>query len=186
MTTIHGLCERVRTTSFCRLRRPVFICGVTVFAAFAICAGGGLRLNATGSLPLGFYVVSSGREANLVDFCPPEPFSAISVARGYRTVGGCSDGDSPLMKPVVAKAGDTVVASELGISVNGALLRNTAPRPKDSQGRPLPHHPFGTYSVAPGTVWVASIYNPLSFDSRYFGPISINQIRERLKPFLTL
>jgi conjugative transfer signal peptidase TraF len=90
------------------------------------------------------------------------------------------------MKPVVAIAGDTVEYSEFGIAVNGNLLRNSAPRSRDSKGRPLVHFPFGTYRVAADMVWVVSSYHPLSFDSRYFGPILAAAIRERLRPLLTL
>jgi conjugative transfer signal peptidase TraF len=90
------------------------------------------------------------------------------------------------LKPVVAKPGDVVELSARGISVNGALLSNTAPLSKDTKGRPLEPWPFGRYVVASGTVWVASSYHPRSFDSRYFGPISAAGIRERLKGLLTL
>lgn len=106
--------------------------------------------------------------------------------RGYRGSGACRDGAAPLLKPVVAKAGDTVELSARGIAVNGTLLPNTAPLSKDSQSRPLSAWPFGYYVVASDTVWVASTYHARSFDSRYFGPISTAAIRGRLKPFLTL
>jgi hypothetical protein len=46
--------------------------------------------------------------------------------------------------------------------------------------------PYGEYRVTPGFVWVASSYNPWSFDSRYFGSLPVGIIRRRLKPFLTL
>ncbi len=76
--------------------------------------------------------------------------------------------------------------SARGIAVNGLILPNTAPKTKDSQGRAMMPWPFGRYPVPPGFVWVASSYNPWSFDSRYFGPIPFGIIRDRLKPFLTL
>jgi type IV secretory pathway protease TraF len=62
-----------------------------------------------------------------------------------------------------------------GISVNGTLLRNTAPLEYDTMGRLLSHWPYGRYIVAKGTIWVASSYNPRSFDCRYFGPIKTYQ-----------
>ncbi len=166
--------------------KPVLAVAFTFSAAFAVCAWGGVRLNSTASLPIGLYRVTAAADANLVEFCPPEPLARISVVRKYRTPGNCPDGDSPLLKPIVAKAGDVVVVSKLGLRIDGILLKNTAPRVRDSKGRPLAHYPFGTYRVSAGTVWVASSFNPLSFDSRYFGPISIATVRERLKPFLTL
>ena len=184
-TATPGPFERIRKTSLCRLRMPLALCGATAFAAFATCQSLGVRLNTTGSLPIGLYRVSRATDANLVEFCPPEPFSEISVSRSYRTAGICPDGDNPLLKPIVARQGDIVQLSEFGIVVNGVLLRNTAPRPVDSKGRFLPHFPFGTYQVSAGTVWVASSYHPLSFDSRYFGPIPVGEIREHLKALLT-
>lgn len=168
------------------LFRPLLVVALTIFAAFAACAWGGVRLNWTMSLPVGLYRISTAADADLVDFCPAEPFAHISVARQYRHPGNCPDGGNPLLKPVVAKSGDVVVYSATGLRVNGILFRNTAPRARDSNGRPLPHYPFGTYRVEAGTVWVASTYHPLSFDSRYFGPISTAIIRDRLKPLFTL
>ena len=47
----------------------------------------------------------------------------------------------------------------------------------DSFGRPMRHYPFGSYSVAPGTFWVASSCDERSFDSRYYGPIAAGSIR---------
>ena len=37
--------------------------------------------------------------------------------------------------------------------------------------------PAEDYDVPPGFVWVASEYNALSFDSRYYGPIQISHLR---------
>jgi len=135
---------------------------------------------------VGLYVITTDEHANLVEFCPAEPFASLSIARGYRDPGACRDGAAPLLKPVVASAGDAVELSSRGISVNGVLLLNTAPLSKDSKGRPLGAWRFGRSFVAPGTVWVASSYHPRSFDSRYFGPITTTAIRHRLKPFLIL
>lgn len=169
-----------------RLRAPALALALTACASFGLCAWGGVRFNSTGSLPIGLYRVSNAADANLAEFCPPEPVSRLSVVRQYRNRGNCPDGDNPLMKPIVARSGDVVVLSKSGLEVNGSLLRNTAPRSQDSKARPLPHYPFGTYQVVAGTVWVASSYHPLSFDSRYFGPIPMSIIRHRLKPLLTL
>lgn len=175
-----------KTPLVSRLRAPALALALTSLAAFGLCAWGGVRLNLTGSLPLGLYRVSAAADANLVEFCPPEPLSRLSVARQYRNPGNCPDGDNPLMKPIVARPGDVVVLSKSGLQINGKLLRNTAPRSEDSKARPLLHYPFGTYRVSSGTIWVASSYHPLSFDSRYFGPIPTTIVRHRLKPLLTL
>jgi conjugative transfer signal peptidase TraF len=92
----------------------------------------------------------------------------------------------PLLKPIVAVAGDRVVLSNEGMRVNGRLLPKTAPLFHDAAGRSLHPWPFGVYVVEDGAVWVASTYNRGSYDSRYMGPIKISQIRARLRPLWLL
>src|ERR1700730_8009820 len=45
----------------------------------------GIRLNLTPSLPLGFYITSRSRDANLVEFCPQGAAATISLSRQSRT-----------------------------------------------------------------------------------------------------
>jgi conjugative transfer signal peptidase TraF len=146
----------------------------------------GLRINITNSLPTGVYRITNDANSSLVEFCPEGVFSALSSSRGYRPSGLCADGAAPLLKPVIAHPGDTVVLSGKGISVNGRSLPNTAPKYVDNAGRSLTAWPSGVYTVRPETVWVASTYHPDSFDSRYFGPIKAGLIRHRLKPLWVL
>lgn len=145
----------------------------------------GVRVNASSSLPIGLYRITADTTAKLIEFCPAEPLASLSATRGYRPSGNCPDGAEPLMKPVVAVAGNTVKVSADGVTVNGRLLRNSAARPFDTNGRPLQHWAFGEYRVAPDTVWVISSFNARSFDSRYFGPIQVASVHCHLKPLLT-
>ena len=168
-----------------RLRRAllrVFLLA-SIFSSFIVaCAVFGIRFNLTKSLPGLIYIITGDNSSPLVEFCPEGISAQLSKERGYRRLGTCPDGAAPMLKPVVAKAGDIVEVSANGITVNGTLLRNTAPRGKDSRGRPLMPWPFGTYRVCSGFVWVASEYNALSFDSRYYGPIRASRIRHHLRP----
>ncbi|MGH9663690.1 MAG: conjugative transfer signal peptidase TraF [Bryobacteraceae bacterium] len=181
-----GLLDRLRKTRFSAIRRLALVAAGVSVGTFLFCGLFGLRINTSPSLPLGLYFTSVDNNANLIEFCPAEPFARLAIVRGYRDAGACRDGAAPLLKPVVAKAGDVVDLSARGISVNGVLLPNTAPLSKDTKGRPLEAWPLGRYVVAPQTVWVASSYHPRSFDSRYFGPLSTAAIRSHLKPFLTI
>jgi conjugative transfer signal peptidase TraF len=184
--TLTGLFNRFRTTSASQMRKLAATAAFVFTGVFLLCGSLGLRFNTSPSLPLGLYVTTTDGSASLVEFCPAEPFATFSIARGYRDPGACRDGAAPLLKPVVASEGDTVELSAHGIAVNGVLLRNTAPLANDSSGRPLSAWHFGRYVVARETVWVASTYQPRSFDSRYFGPVPVSIIRHRLKPLLTL
>jgi conjugative transfer signal peptidase TraF len=146
---------------------------------------GGIRINASASLPIGLYRVTSDQSARLIEFCPAKPFGSLSANRAYRGKGNCPDGAEPLMKPIVAAAGDTVQLSAVGVAVNGKLLPNSAPLAFDTKHRPLQRWPFGKYRVASKTVWVISSYNARSFDSRYFGPVQLSSVRFHLTPVLT-
>lgn len=152
------------------------------FGLIVACAILGIRFNLTESLPQRVFIVTNDDSAPIVEFCPQGPAARLSIERGYRRPGICADGGAPLLKPVVARPGDVVEVSSNGIMVNGKLLRNSAPRAKDSRGRPLNSWPEGTYVVAAGFIWVVSQYHPLSFDSRYYGPVPIALIRHHLRP----
>jgi conjugative transfer signal peptidase TraF len=162
------------------------IAAATFVVPFFVVWAAGLRINCSPSLPMGLYRTTMDSRAALIEFCPQEPYGTFATGRGYRSPGNCPDGAFPLMKPVIASAGDIVDVSDHGIVVNGLLLANTAPKTKDSLGRAMVPWPSGQYRVASGFVWVASSYSPWSFDSRYFGPIPVGIIRDRLKPFLTI
>lgn len=179
-----GPFERVRRTDIRRAKRLITATAAFLLALFIIPGRLGIRWNASPSLPVGFYIESEETSA-LVEFCPVAPVGRFAASRGYRTEGNCPDGATPLMKPIVARFGDTVDVAAEGLSVNSRFVPNTSPRAADTQGRPLRPFPFGHYLVDRGTVWVASSYNARSFDSRYFGPIPESSIRAHLRPLLT-
>lgn len=181
-----GLLARLRNTDLSRAKRVGILVIGTLFLALMMPALVGLRLNDSPSLPVGIYIVTSDPSATLVEFCPAEPYASLAAARGYRDQGNCPDGGAPLMKPIAARSGDTVQLSARGVKVNGKALLNSGALAIDTERRQLPHWPFGTYRVQAGYVWVISSYNRRSFDSRYFGPLSVSSIRDRLRPVSTM
>ena len=159
--------------------------GIAVVAIVLALGFFGIRLNiASNSLPPGLYrIVPAGSGSDLL-ICPTGLAEKVSIEREYRVKSfGCGDGYAPLLKPIAARAGDTVTVSEAGVAVNGKLLPNSKQYPKDGIGRPMPLVAFGTYSVLPGTVWVISSYNRFSFDSRYFGPVRLDEKVQYAKLF---
>jgi conjugative transfer signal peptidase TraF len=163
------------------MRGRILLLALTpILGAGALFRIGGLRINASASLPIGLYVTSA--QGSLVEFCPDD--HGLSAQRGYRRNGVCPDGAAPLLKPVGARAGDEIVLSAAGITVNGKLLGRSAPLDHDSAGRSLTHWPFGRYTTAPGTFWVISSHNRRSYDSRYLGPIRDSAVRARVRPLV--
>jgi conjugative transfer signal peptidase TraF len=157
-------------------------CGL--FALLAVCTAAGVRLNLTGSLPIGLYVVTHGpptRDA-VVLVCLPEAWAELARSRGYVPNGNsCTGGAMPVGKPVFALPGDTVVLTESGLILNGRPVANTRPLPFDRRGRPLPRLEAGAHVVGAGELWIVSRYSPFSFDSRYFGAVPLANVRARVR-----
>ncbi len=133
---------------------------------------GGYRINLTPSERLGLWrIIELDRPAaagDLVLSCPPQT-SAMREAkmRGYLRAGLCPGGIAPLIKTIIAVAGQRV-AIGIGVSIDGHPVRFSALQHRDGKGRPLT--PFGGGIVPAGYVFLHSPFVG-SYDSRYFGPI---------------
>ena len=123
---------------------------------------------------VGFYWRTAPRpeRGKLVEFCLPENVAVLAEARGYIGHGSCPGDTESLGKIVTGMPGDVV-----SVESAAALKRDTA-------GRPMEHFPFGQYRVPAGEVWVHGTARN-SFDSRYFGPVPIADIRASLEPLVT-
>lgn len=147
--------------------------------------GFGLQLNTSSSLPSGIWQRSdeSIQQAHYVSFCLHHPhYVALAQQREYFGHGDCPGDQPALLKPIVARQGDTVIVSEQGLWVNDQQILTHAIRTQDSQGRPLQPVAPGVYPVEPNQLWVISTYSPHSFDSRFFGPIHIDHIHHTMRP----
>ena len=167
----------------------MFLSTLVVVLIITVMAGAlGLRINSSDSVPLGLWreepVVSGAlTRGTVVAVCPPAaPIFAMAHDRHYLSKGWCPSGLEVMFKPIAAAAGDVVVVDSQGVSVNGGLLLRSAPLKADAAGRALPAWPAGTYRVPSGYVWTVSSYSPRSFDSRYFGPLPVSQVRGVVQP----
>jgi conjugative transfer signal peptidase TraF len=125
--------------------------------------------NLSASLPRGLYRLEPAaalRRGAVVSFSPPPAATALISARRYLP------DRASLLKLVVGLPGDFVRVDDTAYVVNGDVIGVIANR--DSAGRPLaPRHYSGL--VPPGLAFVAS-HAPLSFDSRYFGPVPLSTL----------
>lgn len=165
-------------------------CALPAAALGALLAGvsGTVRLNTTGSVPIGFYRVRQGvptRRGTLALACLPEALEHVALERGYLGPGGCPGGAEPVLKPVAAVAGDVVEVSAAGVSVNGALIVPAA-LTRDSAGRGVAAVPPGTYTVPEGSLWLLSGHDARSWDSRYWGPVPTLGVRGEASPLAVL
>lgn len=155
----------------------VAVSGVVLIGISAIARAPLLVWNASASAPIGLYRVLPGapRRGDLVLVYPPEGAAKLAAKRGYLPA------DVPLIKRVVAMAGDRVCAFRGTIFVNGGAVARQLEA--DSEGRPMPRW-NECRALTDDEIFL--ILPPAdSFDSRYFGPVPRAQIIGRLAPLCT-
>ena len=85
----------------------------------------------------------------------------------------------PLIKRILALAGQTVSRTSLIVAVDGMQLG--AARECDSRGRSLPNWQ-GCVSIGDGEVFLMNLDAPASLDGRYFGVLPASSIIGRAAP----
>lgn len=166
---------------------PLFVllaCGAIVGAT----SHWGLRLNTSRSAPRGLYrmLTTAPSRGALVAVCLPPEVARFGRARGYLGPGDCPGGIQAAIKRVIALPGDIVDVTPVEVRVNDRPLPDSATVAVDSAGRPLPHVPWGRHPVPAEQVWLLGTGDPRGWDSRYFGPLRLAQIRATVAPVLTL
>jgi conjugative transfer signal peptidase TraF len=104
------------------------------------------------------------KKGSIVLFKPDQstPLEQLGIKRGYE------DRELPLLKRVVALAGDVVSVSSSGVSINGQLLPNSAPLFDDEAGRPLKMAKLDHCRLGTDQAFLMGV-TTTSWDSRYFG-----------------
>jgi conjugative transfer signal peptidase TraF len=127
-----------------------------------------LIYNASQSAPIGWYRVEFRRPSHddFVVIRPSGTLQSLLVAHAVLPPG------IPLLKRVVAVAGDRVCRSRTVVFVNGEAIAESLER--DQNQRPLPVWE-GCFTLFAGQFFVLQ-QHPFSFDSRYFGPVGECQI----------
>jgi conjugative transfer signal peptidase TraF len=154
---------------------------------WAVCAVG-LRVNGTGSEPIGIYwaISKAPAKGDFVFALPPaSPIFKLAKERGYMAAGPSPAGTCAVIKQVAAVGGDLVTIGAEGVRVNGVLLKNSAPRRTDEAGRPLHAYELSDYQLGTEEVLLMSDHNPASFDGRYFGPLPRTTIQSVIVPIIT-
>ncbi|ARS28755.1 S26 family signal peptidase [Sphingomonas sp. KC8] len=163
---------RADKTRRARLRRRIAItcAGIAVLLASAA-APPAPRLvwNASASAPVGLYAVTPGVSAEPGDMVIariPDRFRLLAASRHYIPI------NVPLVKRVVAYAGDEVCALGQEIFINGRWIAER--RLADGHGRPMPM--WSGCIRLHGRQLFLLMDNPASFDGRYFGATEARDI----------
>src|SRR5438128_8031629 len=164
------------------------VVGVAIAGALlAAILGLGLHVNLSPSAPRGLYRAIAGTPTRgaLVAACVSVEAAALGRARGYLGAGPCIGGVQPVIKPVVALAGDVVDLGPEAVIVNGQPLPGSSSAELDSLGLSLSHAVWGRHVVSADEFWLVSTRVPNSWDSRYLGPFSRSQVRSVAWPVWT-
>lgn len=134
--------------------------------------------NASASAPIGFYwrVAGAPSRGDLVLARAPVWARRLAAERRYLPMG------VPILKRVVAVAGDVVCASGDTIVIDGRLVAHRLT--SDRMGRPLPQWE-GCETIGAGEFFLLMADMPDSFDGRYFGVTERRDIIGRLVPLWT-
>lgn len=170
------------------MTRTLTISAAVIAIAMGSSYSAGIRWNDTPSMAMGLWTVQPlyrpVTRGAAVTLCLEPEAAALGRTRGYLTGGACPGNTELLIKTVVAVAGDDLEIRDAGIAVNGAILPQTRPLPRDDVGRTMKAVPEGHYRVGHSEVWVIGTGDARSYDSRYFGPIPIANLRGQASPLL--
>ncbi len=148
----------------------------------------GFRINTTDSIPVGLYRITNTKNLknSFVIFCPDDS-QAFRIAndRGYIGSGLCPGGYGYLMKKVVAIKDDIISVTSKGVYVNQKIIPFSKPKIKDGINRRLPQCKVLNYQIKEDEVMTMTNQSEWSFDGRYYGPISLGQIKGTMIPIWT-
>jgi conjugative transfer signal peptidase TraF len=133
--------------------------------------------NVTHSAPVGLYrhVFADLERGAWVLVRAPHAAADLAASRGYlpRSV--------PMVKQVAATSGDRVCRFGQSVTVNGRSVATALWQ--DSVGRKLPVW-SGCTALNDDQIFLITS-PPTSFDSRYFGPVPVPNVIERIAPLWT-
>lgn len=158
---------------------------LSILSAALLLVAMGFRLNLTDSIPIGLYRMTDIKNLKyaFVLFCPEDkPVFQQARDRGYIDSGLCHGGYGYLMKKVVAIKGDKISITDEGVLVNHRLIPFSKPISADGLGRPLPQWRASDYLLKEDEILTMTSQSAWSFDSRYYGPVHLSQIKGMITP----
>mgnify|MGYP003125059554 CR=1 FL=1 len=161
----------------------VFLLGIIGLVLLFVVMG--FRINITDSIPVGLYRITGINKLknSFVIFCPDDrPAFKKARDRGYIDRGLCPGGYGYLMKKVVATQGDNISVTASGVFVNQTLIPFSKPQSKDAMHRMLPRFHTINYQLKEDELITMTNQSAWSFDSRYYGPVRLSQIKGVITP----
>jgi len=135
--------------------------------------------NPSASAPLGWYSVDADASPRVGDYvlaALPADAATLADQRGYLPK------QVPVLKQVRALAGQAACVRGDAVLVDGQRIGSILHA--DRRGRPLPAW-HDCRRLADGELFLFGAANAASFDSRYFGPVKVSDVRGIAVPLWT-
>ncbi len=162
------------------------IFGLLALAFYSIAIFENVRVNwLTDSMPRGLYrqVNVKPEKGMIAASCLTYEIAQHGLERGYLFKGNCDTGIQPVIKPITAVEGDVVSIEDGSISINGEIRNEYKVHEVDSRGRILKKYWHDKQRLKKGEYWLMSDHIENSYDSRYFGAVSVEYVVE---PIITV
>lgn len=148
------------------------VCYGLAALAWPICLAPSLRIvyNGSDSVPRGWYRIVPAHSlpvGSIVLVRLPADIATLATQRGYLPER------IPLLKRVAAVAPQQVCIAQQQVTIDGVVVATVLA--VDSLGRTLPVWQQ-CRALREGELFLLSATHPASFDSRYFGPITITSV----------
>ena len=128
----------------------------------------------THSLPYGIYIKTNGspQRGEYAASCLTQSIAQYGISRGYLAVGNCNTGTVRVLKIIKGIPGDRFGVKNGFLEINGSFYRIMD---QDSSGRTLAAFYKQKEGVlGKGQYILLSDFAKNSWDSRYWGPVSID------------
>jgi len=171
-------------------RLTVVVIALALFASVittgALLYANGYRWNVSHSYPTGLYRMTYDHQGyhrgDLVLFCPPDNDAMrMALHRDYIKMGLCRGGFTPAIKKIMAMENDRVSFENEIVHINAQIVPSTMVLKEDSQGRSMPQ--LAPFTLQKNEFFMMSDHRPIdSFDSRYYGVVSLDHLLGHIEP----
>ncbi|MCA9408677.1 MAG: conjugative transfer signal peptidase TraF [Candidatus Omnitrophica bacterium] len=137
------------------------------------------------SLPIGIYrkINDTPKKGMFVSSCLTVPIARLGLRNGYLMKGRCRTGIQPVMKRIYGVPGDSISLVNDRILINGEEIAGINVLDIDSKGRKIYRFFEGQTTLTDSYYFLLSDYKKNSWDSRYWGAVSIEFVLEPLLTF---
>lgn len=138
--------------------------------------------NASPSEKIGYYFIYNSKinkgDLRIICLKYHNTYQNTMVSLGLPKRGNCLNNKASILKTVVGMPGDNILITKSGVYVNNILLENSTSLPKYHSINLNPVKIGYNHTLLQNEYWLYGLGHH-SFDSRYFGTISEDELKQK-------